>query len=53
MALAKKLWTLRWSLLKKSSNLSGRKSRQLPHWKVRMKVCAPLSQYYPAAGEYL
>ena len=43
MALTKKLWTLRWSLLKKLALYLQRRSKLLQSWKARMKDLCPAS----------
>ena len=55
MALAKKLWTLRWSLLKKPSQfICWRKSRLLQRLESEDEgFVHSFRTHYPAAGEYL
>ncbi len=54
MELAKKLWKLRWSLLKKPSNLSGEEKQAIAELeKADAGFVHSFRQHHPTAGEYL
>jgi len=50
--LAKKLWTLRWSLLRSQQFIGGDK-QAIAELESEDDVLCTASAYYPAAGEYL